>query len=232
MNNNKKEKKCDKGSPAWMTTYGDMITLLLTFFVLIVSFSSIDVEMFQKALGSLKGAFGIKKAEERATSLLIRPIEGLREKELLLKTVKDVEEFLKHGKVPRNIIQMSYDLNGVYLTVNDSLLFENGKAELKSQASQHLQILADILKKEHNINIEVRGHTDDTQISTDKYPSNWELSTARSVTVVRYFQEECGIIPRRLSAIGMSQYHPKVENDCPKNKAKNRRVEIYLKILN
>jgi len=231
-NNNKKEKKIEEGAPAWMTTYGDMMTLLLTFFVLIVSFSSIDVEMFQKALGSLKGAFGLKTAEERVTSLLLRPVEGLREKELLLKTVQDVEEYLKQGKVPRDIIQMSYDLSGIYLTVNDNLLFETEKAELKLKASQLLQILADIIKKEHNVKIEVRGHTDDMPISTYKYPSNWELSTARSVTVLRYFQEECGINPERLSAIGFAQYHPKVENDSPENRAKNRRVEIYLKIPN
>ncbi|MEA2103720.1 MAG: flagellar motor protein MotB [Candidatus Cloacimonadota bacterium] len=224
------EVKCEEGSPAWMTTYGDMMTLLLTFFVLIVSFSSIQTSMFHKAMGSLQGAFGITKPETSVPSYLPRPAAELRERHKLLLTVQQMEKALESGKIPTSAVVMKYDLSGIFMDINDSLLFAKKNALLTSQAEKLLLSLSDILSSKSNINIDVRGFTDDTPIHTPEFSSNWALSTARAVAVVEFLQKYGNIAPTRLSATGYGEYRPLVPNDNPENRAKNRRVQLYLKL--
>jgi chemotaxis protein MotB len=118
------------------------------------------------------------------------------------------------------------------LTVNliDQILFDSGSAELKPEGKKVLDKVSDVLARVNDRRISVEGHTDNVPISKSaqaRFPTNWELSTARAGTVVRYLQER-GVPPERLSATGFSMYRPVAANDSEENRHQNRRIEIVL----
>jgi chemotaxis protein MotB len=113
------------------------------------------------------------------------------------------------------------------ITLQDAILFHSGIAEINSRAYPTLDgIIANIKDMSHPIRIE--GHTDDDPIHTGRYPSNWELSTARAVNVLKYFVDKGKTPPERLSAVGYGESRSVFPNDTPEHKAKNRRVEIVV----
>ncbi|MGK2944733.1 MAG: OmpA family protein [Desulfuromonadales bacterium] len=134
-------------------------------------------------------------------------------------------------EIQRGEIKIS-DLKGK-LTVNvvDKILFDSGKAVLKPAGIRVLQQIGDILKSTADKDIQVEGHTDNVPIRgtlTEKYPTNWELSTARATTVLHFLQGEVGIPGERLSAVGYGEYRPIATNSTPEDRAQNRRIQIVL----
>jgi chemotaxis protein MotB len=145
------------------------------------------------------------------------------------KTYEDMLEKMK-SEISQGQVTIS-ELKGK-LTVNmvDAILFDSGKSEVKPQGLAVLQKVVDILKTVKDKAIRIEGHTDNVQISgalTRKYPTNWELSSARAINVTRYLQQQ-GIDPAVLSAVAYGEYHPVAGNDTEEGKAKNRRIEIIL----
>ena len=116
---------------------------------------------------------------------------------------------------------------GLLVIMGDKVLFKTGMAELELVAHSNLKMLGTVIR-DVDCSIRIEGHTDDVPIHTDRYPSNWELSAARAVVVVKYFISECGIAPERLSAAGYADSKPRWPNDNVLHRAKNRRVEITL----
>ena len=116
---------------------------------------------------------------------------------------------------------------GISATLKEQLLFETGQAEIKEGNHPLLKKLSSILKKT-DCQIRVEGHTDDVPVHNERFPSNWELSVARAVTMVRYFVSRCGIPPDRLSAAGYADSKPLLPNVSDRNRDHNRRVEIIL----
>lgn len=119
----------------------------------------------------------------------------------------------------------------VYLTLQSRILFDLGKAELKTGALETLRKVAEVLNQYPERSVRVEGHTDDIPIAPEyrrKFPSNWELSTRRATNVVKYLINEQAVAPDRLSAVGYGEYHPRVPNTSPENRQQNRRVEIVL----
>ena len=116
---------------------------------------------------------------------------------------------------------------GVAIQVRESILFETSKSTLREDSKEVLSSIAELLSSIDNT-IVVEGHTDNRPISTAEFPSNWELSVDRAVNVVKYFVENTGIDPKRLSATGYGEHHPVVPNDTEENMAKNRRVNILI----
>lgn len=140
--------------------------------------------------------------------------------------VGKLEEEIKRGEIKIS------DLKGK-LTVNvvDKILFDSGKAVLKPAGIRVLQQIGDILKSTADKDIQVEGHTDNVPIRgalTEKYPTNWELSTARATTVLHFLQGEVGIPGERLSAVGYGEYRPIATNSTPEGRAQNRRIQIVL----
>ena len=148
------------------------------------------------------------------------------------KTSKTYEEMLEKMKSEISQGQVTISELKGKLTVNmvDAILFDSGKAEVKPQGLAVLQKVIDILKTVKDKAIRIEGHTDTVQISgalTMKYPTNWEMSSARAINVTRYLQQQ-GIDPAVLSAVAYGEYHPVAGNDTEEGKARNRRIEIIL----
>lgn len=224
-----------QGAPDWIVTFADLMSLLLTFFVLLLSMSSIQIDKYRLALGSIKAAFGAKDdlslsempaGENVLPSLRQNPGgegeaqgEGPTpaEMEQELQRVLQESGLAKHG-------QAKLTQHGAILQLNGDLLFESGAAEINPAALPVLEGLADYIATVDR-SIDIIGHTDDVPISTPTYPSNWELSAARAGQAVRYMVER-GVRPQQLRAIGQADTVPLVPNDSPENRAKNRRVEF------
>jgi len=122
-------------------------------------------------------------------------------------------------------ISVGYSSEGIVLRLSDHALFDVGVAEISPKAVELLKKVGAIIA-DSPYEVRVEGHTDNAPIKTSRYPSNWELSTARAVNVLRYFVDTCGISSGRISAEGFGEYHPIVPNDRASNRTQNRRVEI------
>jgi chemotaxis protein MotB len=118
---------------------------------------------------------------------------------------------------------------GLVITMTNDVLFDSGKAKIKSDAHDVLRKIAAVIKEaapERNVGVE--GHTDNVPIKHSGWKSNWELSSARATNVLHYLIDECGMEPQRMSAIGYGEYHPVDTNDTKAGRARNRRVEIII----
>ena len=234
MGDEEKQKECPKGAPLWVVTYGDMMSLLLTFFIMLVSFSNMDIQKFKEMLGSIEDAFGVQKEKviltkegQSAPVDLMGNTEAEREKrkEVL---VNLLAEMIKESRLEDKVAVVKTD-RGVILQIKGSLTFDPGKATLRREALKLFNNLIPILKKAP-YDIIVEGHTDNLPIKSDKFPSNWELSSARAGAVVRYLINAGKLNPRRFIAEGLADTRPIAPNDTPENRAKNRRVNIVFLI--
>jgi chemotaxis protein MotB len=212
-------------SPLWMTTFSDMSTLLLTFFVLLLSYSTVTMEKFQGAMSSMKDAFGVKSELKQIQATyeqkLAQRYKNMNEK------LEQIEQTLEKNQLQEQV-RVNVQETGIHIRFGDNVLFGLGEAELRPEI---LPILGKILETINDgyKEILVEGHTDDIPISTERFPSNWELSSARALSVVRYFHDQQGISAEKLVAVGHGEFRPVAANDSPDNRAKNRRVEVFFK---
>jgi chemotaxis protein MotB len=242
----------DFGAPAWMTTYSDMVTLLLTFFVLLYSFSAIDLQRFQEVMSAIQHSFlgrtGILSgtmeeigAEEGqrldVADFMGQETEqalGVREQELLEmmaqleETYEKVRVFLQEAGLEEDIA-LRMEERGIVMELPEKILFDTGRAEIKPEFLPTLDLLARLIAGLRN-QIIVEGHTDNIPIKTFLYPSNWELSVARSVSVARCLVERYDLEPDRFLVTGYGEYHPIASNDTPEGRARNRRVTLVISI--
>ncbi len=225
----KKQEECPpKGAPAYMTTYGDMMTLLLTFFVLLLSFSSMREAKFQRAIGSLKGALGVLPFEPsviQPKKVPIPQLTNLQESEISESLVK-LEDVLSDEQLSENVRLQITD-KGMTIRIESQVLFLKGEAELLPVAYPILTRIASLARGWSN-KIYIEGHTDNDAIDTDEYSSNWHLSAARAISVLNFFHLDADYDPRNLIAVGKGEYSPEFPNDTEENKAKNRRIEVRI----
>ena len=230
MNEKKRKDKGteNQGSPAWMTTYSDLMTLLLVFFVMLVTFSSIELSKFRKAMGSLKGALGVLKAEKMMIKIgeVPPPRTSTEETMYLKKSTIDLKRYIALEGL-KEVVQLEESSRGLTITISNPVLFDLGRANLKPEVRPLLDKIGEMIKRSR-VAVRVEGHTDNLPIRTSQFPSNWELSTTRAVNVLKYFIENCGVEPARLSAVGYGEYHPRVPNDTEAHRAQNRRVTIRI----
>ena len=251
MSKRRSEDSPAPGAPAFMNTYGDMVTLLLTFFVLLLSFSSIDEDAFRALIESFgyTTTFSIVQTggRNRVMDLMGNGIMDMPT--LAQRRDAEVEQRTPQPEVQRELSQMASDFMTyfaennladnvrvevhefyVLLDLGNHILFDSGRAVLRPEAYEVLDIIGQQLTTTYLANeIEITGHTDNVPISTPQFPSNWQLSTARAHAVGSYLMYESGVSPMRLTIIGRGEYHPIVPNDSPENLATNRRVEIRIR---
>jgi len=237
------------GAAPWLNTYGDMVTLLLCFFVLLFSFSTIDAEKWRELVESMR-QIGISVEELKGDNPMPNfPAEVDKDEPFPEKSVEpesldeiqkeepdEFDELYKRIKsyIHKNgldtEIELSQNESGILMRFKEHVLFDSGKAEIKKNA---LPILNDIYGVLHDSEkyiqmIRIEGHTDNVPIKTSHYPTNWELSTARAVNVLRYFIEAKDLDPLKVSAVGYGEYHPIRKNDTDENRARNRRVDLVI----
>ena len=223
-----KKQKCEAGAPKWMTTFSDLMSLLMCFFVLLLSFSEMDVARFKEVAGYLREAFGVQR--EEIVFQLPKGIDVVSTEFPAKFTVDEILERIKAAvklELIKGEIQIESLKDRVILRLQDELLFPKGKAELTPRAKQVLLKIGEVLEL-FDGEIIVAGHTDDSPLKNNRYRSNWELSSARAVSVVEFLLKNKFVFPRQIAAVGYGPSRPLYPNDTEEHRAANRRVEIIL----
>jgi len=237
----------------WMCTFADLMSLLLTFFILLLSFANMDVIKFRDAMGSVKIAFGVQfddtiKGLQRTTAASIVELshktkDSVIDLELESKQAQGAIQSLAHARMRANEniykrlqaivreqnlgdqVVVENTSRGVVITINGQLVFHSGSAVLREESFPLLDSIITVIEEfPYKLNIE--GHTDTTQINTDKFPSNWELSAGRAIAAVRYILSSGRIDAEKLGAAGYAETRPIAQNDTPEGRQINRRVEF------
>lgn len=232
------EQECPGGAPEWMATFSDLVTLLMCFFVLMFAMSTTQQETFKELVESMRSALGIAAVPEAGSreglTMHAVPSEppteqqkvdemgGMIQKDLE-EVVSEVRELVMFNKLG-GLVTASEGDSGAVITMTDMLLFQEGGAELSDMGIDILMKIASVLSR-LAYHVKVKGHTDNSEIKSKTYPSNWELSAARASAVVRLLVEN-GVNPKYISAEGYAQYEPVSTNDTKDGRARNRRVEI------
>lgn len=230
-------KEQETHSSEWIVTYSDLITLMLTFFVLLYSFSTVEINKFKEILSSIHAGFNkeviVKKSESDITNLpssIDIPIDNLNaqtaEEQQKQRLLKEIHDIIHRHNLHDNVV-VSLEKSKVIVRIKDRLVFNSGATKIHNGADPVLLEIADIFKAYSDYRIDIAGHSDNIPISTPEFPSNWELSSYRATTVLRHFID-LGVDPYRMTATGYADLLPIADNSTPENRAKNRRVEFIL----
>lgn len=231
----------------WLVSYADFMTLLFATFVVLYALSQINVNEFKKVEESLKKAFSIQSildggsgvmssgksvmdtsaADTMIDSLMMEYISPKYEQESFEKIKKELDEMKKAGELEN--VTATIDERGLVITITDKgIMFKSGSAELSKEMQSILEIVGKLIVEKFAMHsIRVEGHTDKVPV-TGKYPSNWELSSARASSIVRYLIKKFHILPDLMSAVGYADTRPEASGSDQASLAKNRRVEIVV----
>ncbi len=238
----------------WLVSYADFITLLFAFFVTMYSVSRVDgkkmgsaVESLQRALGSVMpiqmthkepGVFPNQVVPIHFS--LSPPIEGkaytpdaralIKMAEEIKQGIEDLSKGKETSKTASTIshqIKFILEKRGLVIRISEHIFFHSGEATIRPEMEPILNVLGQTLEKIPN-HIRIEGHTDNIPIHTSRFPSNWELSTARATTIIRYLLDHYQFDPDRLSATGYAEFRPVDTNRTPEGRMQNRRVDFVI----
>lgn len=256
------------GSPKWMTTFADLSTLLLCFFVLLLSFSEMDVAKFKQLAGSMREAFGVQadiksKHIPKGTSIIAREFSPGRPQPTALNQVRqftidsnkntldfvdpdevvELKEFQElvekaeddtrkakealHEEIEEGMIEVRTVGARTIIHIREKGSFALGSADVEDDFLPVLEKIHDVLRQTQG-EIRIAGHTDNLPISTPRFRSNWELSSARSVSVLHELLAYGGLDAERFVVAGYADTRPLASNDNSVDRAKNRRVDISI----
>jgi len=227
------------GAPEYMNTYGDMMTLLLCFFVLLFAMSNVDAKKFEALVVSFSGSLGVldggntlqdKHSIEKG-SIMDSSTQSKKESNQFEDAKEKMQQQLQEEARQKQENADFEKLKGqIENYLKENKLEKQVSVAIKPASYTILKYIGGVLNtsnfKEKYITVE--GHTDNMPISNSTFASNWELSGGRASNVVKYLVENQNIDPRRLSAAGYSEYHPVAKNDTDSGRAKNRRVDIVI----
>jgi chemotaxis protein MotB len=266
--------KCPEGLPPWLATFADLMSLLMCFFVLLLSFAEVDAQRFKKMAEAMKDAFGVQReipAVEivKGTSVIMQefspgkpepsPIEDIRqitselEQEFLEQESKhdtpdideakaaiqeelereaqaqaaELQEMLEQ-EISEGLIDVETEGTNIIIRIQEKGSFPSGRANLNPDFFEVISKITEVIATTPG-KIIVAGHTDNIPISTKRFRSNWELSSARAVTVVHAMLSNAALEEDRFLIQGYADSKPLVENDTAENRALNRRVELIIR---
>ena len=256
MGNRKKTPTPKQGSPAWMSTWADMVSLLMCFFVLLFSLSNVDEARFQEfadAMASRRVFFGGALGTIFSDSGGIMPDQSLQlpltmdsnisedygdvVTEIVTRRneMMDLAETFRtymapYGALMHSDIGITVDELGEYvrITFESGMLFDSGQAVLRPEAIETIDHVASFLIQYPEHRVVVQGHTDNVPINTLQFPSNFHLSAARSISVMQRMMYYHDFDPWMVSAEGLGEYRPVDVNYTAEGRANNRRVEILV----
>jgi chemotaxis protein MotB len=215
------------GHDRWLISYADLVTLLLAVFTTLYAASTIDEQKLAPLSSSIREAFDAPEAPRAPgeAPAIVPPVAVVATRprqDLQARLAQDLAQAIE-----RDRIRMHRDGRGLILSLPEEAAFGVGRSDVSGEARQMIDRIADAVAPTPNA-IRIEGHTDDVPIKTSKYQSNWELSTARASAVVEHLVTTSGLAPERLSAAGYGEFHPRVPNDTPENRASNRRIDIVI----
>lgn len=235
-----------ESTPEWMLTYSDLVTLLLTFFIMLFSMATVDKQKFEQVAKSLRSSFlhmsngellAVNEGKDVVAILEENNITDTENSETNNESAESKEEKLDKVKeqVQRaiddmelgNLVKIIDESEEIILRFNSVLLFDLGSADIKPSGKEILSKMGQLLNQLDN-DIMVQGHTDDLPIETFLYPTNWELSTKRATNVVLYLINGANMSPVRLTATGNGEFRPIAPNDSDANRQKNRRIDMVI----
>lgn len=211
------DKKSTEVDNSWMDTFGDMVSLLLCFFIMLASISKIDATIFEQVQSGMAKDIGGKSTE--------RPIETMKQEVSQAVQTMSTEDAIDVGT----------DERGLVLNLVSGAMFKPSSADIRDEMKPVLKEIVDTLSQPRftAYNIEIQGHTDDTPIKNAQFPSNWDLSAARALATQRLFME-FGLSSSRMSIGAFADNRPRAPNHSPdgttypENQAMNRRVQIHV----
>jgi len=229
----KKKHEEHENMERWLVSYADFITLLFAFFVVMYSVSSVNEGKYRVLSDSLSSSFSKTKAVGDL-SLMKMPV--VKNQQIVVKesqksqdnarTFLKVANAISTSKVPQGVKITSTE-RGLSIQINDNALFSSGNADINPQIKEFLDLIAGLVKDLPNL-IVVEGHTDNQPIKTAEFPSNWDLSTGRANTLIRYFTEHQHLQSNRFSSTGFAGTRPIESNATVEGQASNRRVELIV----
>lgn len=258
--------KCEEGLPAWLATFADLMSLLMCFFVLLLSFAEIDAIRFKKMAESMKDAFGVQRevpANEivMGTSVIKQefspstipepsPVDEVRQQtteveqqnlevndavmdavaEKIRQEVQQQAEALKEQlqqEIAEGLVTVETEDRKIIIRIQEKGSFHSGSAHLDPGFEEVMKRISYAVAQAPG-KVVVAGHTDDIPISTSRFRSNWELSSARAVSVAHALMKNPAIDPARVVIEGHADTNPLAPNDSRENRAINRRVELII----
>lgn len=233
----KKKHEEHENHERWLVSYADFITLLFAFFVVMYSVSSVNEGKYRTVSESIKAAlnpvssppasrlpFNVGDAKPKLLNPDLSTVN-----EPAIRRIREIQKSVQQGiKIDLQDVKIIDNGNGsITISIPDWVLFPSGETRVRAEGVEFLKALAEVLI-EMNRQVRVLGHTDNVPIRTAQFPSNWELSAARAVVVVRIFAELYGVPADHLSATGFGDSRPIADNLTSEGRAKNRRVEIVV----
>ena len=211
----------------WEVTYSGFVLIILCFFIMLCSFSSMEeakvmqfVRSFTNAISIMQGGLSFESGKD-----ILPRLPDIVDKQSELANIFEDLRKLIGGFGLKGDVNLFFSGKGLVMRLSDTLVFNLGAAEILPEAIPLMDKIA-LIVSETSCVVRIEGHTDNLPIHTIKFPSNWELSTARAVNVLRYFTEKKKVPMQKLSAVGFGEFQPVFANDKPELRAKNRRVEI------
>jgi len=218
------------GHDRWLMSYADLVTLLLALFTTLYAASTIDAHKLDPIALSLRDAFDARPvqtvASDQGKPAIVPPVEIVSRivafEELKSRLVRELDDAVRAQR-----LEIATDGRGLVISLPEQATFPVGTADVSPEARALITRVAATIAPLGNL-IRVEGHTDDVPIRTARFASNWELSTARASAVVAYLIESAHLDPARLSAAGYAEFHPRVPNSSPENRARNRRIDLVV----
>ena len=235
---NRKPDEPPKGAPAWQTTFGDLMNLLLCFFVLLFAMSTIDEDKQEQIAASFNQMFSVFDAGASAIGdgmLISNGVSQLNELDDFINSTGKMEsgeivddDVAKVQEQMEGIIDIDITSQYVQLTLKGALLFDSGSTLLKDEAKPVLDQVGAILERYAEGTIEIEGHTDNVPMSGAKYSNNNELSSGRALSVFDYLLSVTNLDPAKVKHSGRGEYVPVADNSTAEARTRNSRVEIKI----
>ena len=221
----------EEGGEAWLLPYSDLMTLLLAVFIVLFAVSQVDQakakdmsEAFTEEM--MTQSYIVSKLNEQETTQNESSTASEGELQKLEALKAELDAKLQSADLAA-AITTSIDKRGLVVSFNNAIIFEPGSAEIKKDNEGILLEIAKMVSVMDNY-IRIEGHTDNIPMNSDLFPSNWELSSARAVNVVRLFVNSANASPEKLIAVGYGEYRPIADNATEEGRAKNRRIDIIV----
>ena len=217
----------EQSDGGWQITYSSLSLILVVVFAMLISYSVVDKRKMGHLRGAVKEEAGNREVIETGSkSADSANLEGDKDSVWISNVLNSLKSSSVVSGFPDDVAVQRFP-RGVRLSFKSDMVFPSGTAAVSEKIYPYLDEISQIAL-ERSLSLRVEGHTDDIPISTEEFPSNWELSTKRAVNIVRYLIEKRGFPVERLSAEGFGQHHPLVPNAVPGERSKNRRIEIYI----